>query len=84
MNEHEAMARVCGVAVAHIRGDRDQIEVGRQMFANSSAFVVGSLMLIDYLAEQVTSDGQVSSVELLQAIALNASKVAAEEEQHGG
>ena len=54
------------------------------MFANSSAFVVGSLMLIDYLAEQVTSDGQVSSVELLQAIALNASKVAAEEEQHGG
>ena len=60
-SKHEAMAQVAGIVAAYLRGDADQVEIGRRLFRDNPAFVVGTFMLVDYLAEQLTRNGEMSA-----------------------
>ena len=71
------------IVAAYLRGDADQVEIGRRLFTGSPDFVVGTFMLVDYLADQLTRNGEMSAAQLLQTIALEASTVAANEGEEG-
>jgi len=46
-SKHEAMAQVAGIVAAYLRGDADQVDIGRRLFTGSPDFVVGTLMLVE-------------------------------------